>query len=65
MKTKTAKKAAAEPKSVVLDYVKSTAGTHVYGTDEREGVVCKQVYLLKSELPEEPPQRITLTVTWE
>jgi hypothetical protein len=58
------KKAQPGSKTVKLPFVKSTAGTHVYGIAEKEGI-CRQVYLQKDELPETPPKAITLTVAWE
>lgn len=51
-------------KSVKLALTKSTPGTHVYATEEK-GVICRQIYLTKSELPADPPKSITLVVEWE
>jgi hypothetical protein len=69
------KAAAKKPKTtnhnviVVMQYIKSTKGTHVYAADESltedETPVCTQVYLKKEALPEDPPATIQLTVSYE
>lgn len=50
-------------KSVELAFVKSTPGTHVYGTENKDAV-CRQVYLSKSAMGETAPTKITLSVTF-
>jgi hypothetical protein len=52
------------PKEVKLPFVRTTPGTHVYGMDPTEPIICKQVYLFRGELPDPPPDSITLTVSW-
>jgi ABC-type uncharacterized transport system substrate-binding protein len=49
---------------VKLTFVKSTPGTHVYGTSDPQAV-CKQVYLQKSSpiFKDGPPNVIIMTVT--
>ncbi len=51
-------------KSVVMQLTKSTKGTHVYSS-EKDGVVCRQVYLTKDECPTPAPQTITLLVEFK
>lgn len=49
--------------SVRLVLSKSTKGTHVYVPDDAAStVVMQSAYILKSALPEIPPQAITLTI---
>lgn len=51
-------------KTVELTFVKSTKGTHVYGSDHVEAAT-PSVYIKRSALPEKPPTVITLTLSWE
>mgnify|MGYP003477286096 CR=1 FL=1 len=51
-------------KVVQMAHVRSTPGTHVYGT-EADGVACKQVYLTKVALGETAPKSITLTIEFD
>lgn len=50
-------------KTVDLSFVKSTKGTHVYGSDLEEAAT-PSVYIKRSALPEKPPAKITLTLSW-
>jgi hypothetical protein len=54
-------------KLVQMRHVKTTKGTHVYeaSDDEHGQAVCASVYLRRSELPEPPPQKIELRVTYQ
>lgn len=50
---------------VVMKYIRSTKGTHVYAVDEDvEEPVCTQLYLRKDPLPEDPPATIQVTVSF-
>lgn len=51
-------------KTVELTFVKSTKGTHVYGSD-LEDAATPSVYIKRSALPEKPPTQITLTLSWQ
>ncbi|MES2676237.1 MAG: hypothetical protein V4660_18510 [Pseudomonadota bacterium] len=51
-------------KIVELTLVKSTKGTHVYGSD-LEDAATPSVYVKRSALPEKPPANITLTLSWK
>lgn len=51
-------------KIVELTFVKSTKGTHVYGSD-LEDAATPSVYVKRSALPEKPPAKIKLTLSWE
>lgn len=51
-------------KTVELTFVKSTKGTHVYGSD-LEDAATPSVYIKRSALPEKPPAAITLTLAWK
>lgn len=51
-------------KTVELTFVKSTKGTHVYGSDLADAPT-QSVYIQRSALPEKPPQVIVLTLSWE
>ena len=44
-----------------LTLTKSTKGTHVYGSDDKDAAV-PSVYIKRSALPADPPQAITLTL---
>jgi hypothetical protein len=44
-------------------FVKSTKGTHVYGSNLPEAAT-PSVYIKRRALPEDPPKLITLTLTW-
>ena len=46
-------------KTVELTFVKSTKGTHVYGSD-LESAATPSVYIKRSALPEKPPQSLRL-----
>lgn len=49
-------------KTLVLDYVKSTGKTHVYGSDEEESI--KGVYLPKSLFKgKNVPKKLTFLIT--
>lgn len=50
--------------TVELSLVKSTKGTHVYGSDQADAAT-QSVYIQRSALPEKPPATITLTLSWE
>jgi hypothetical protein len=50
--------------TVELTLVKSTKGTHVYGSDLADAAT-QSVYIKRSALPEKPPAVITLTLAWE
>jgi hypothetical protein len=50
--------------TVELTFVKSTKGTHVYGSDVADAAT-QSVYIQRSALPEKPPAAITLTLSWE
>lgn len=51
-------------KIVELTFVKSTKGTHVYGSD-LEDAATPSVYIKRSALPEKTPAAITLTLSWK
>ena len=51
-------------KTVELTFVKSTKGTHVYGSDLVDAAT-QSVYIQRSALPEKPPVAITLTLSRE
>lgn len=51
-------------KTVELTFVKSTKGTHVYGSDLADAPT-QSVYIQRTALPEKPPAVITLTLSWE
>ena len=50
--------------TVELSLVKSTKGTHVYGSDLADAAT-QSVYVQRAALPEKPPAKITLTLSWE
>ncbi len=51
-------------KTVELTFVKSTKGTHVYGSDLADAAA-PSVYIKRAALPQDPPKLITLTLSWE
>ena len=51
-------------KSIKMEWVKSTKGTHVYANDEPESPV-STIYIKRNGLPAEPPGTITLTIEYE
>lgn len=51
-------------KTVELTLVKSTKGTHVYGSSLPDAPT-PSVYVQRSALPENPPKMITLTLSWD
>lgn len=51
-------------KTVELRFVKSTKGTHVYGSDLADAAT-PSVYIKRTALPEDPPKVITLTLSWK
>ncbi len=51
-------------KTVELTFVKSTKGTHVYGSGLVDAAT-QSVYIQRLALPEKPPVAITLTLSWE
>ena len=50
-------------KTVELTFVKSTKGTHVYGSELAEAAT-QSVYIKRTALPEKPPATIMLTLSW-
>jgi hypothetical protein len=51
-------------KVIVMTYLRSTPGTHVYSTDS-DTAACTQVYLKKSQIGDDAPKTITLKVEFE
>jgi len=47
-----------------LTFVKSTKGTHVYGSDLPDAPM-PSVYIKRTALPETPPKVIVVTVSWD
>jgi len=47
--------------TIPLEYFKSTKGTHVYKTENRDAAIT-QVYIKRDALPIVPPQDIELTL---
>lgn len=52
----------AQEKTIVMSLSKSTAGTHVYAEPNVPGKFFPVVYIQKTQLPDPPPQQITVTV---
>jgi hypothetical protein len=50
--------------TVELTFVKSTKGTHVYGSDLADAPL-PSVYIKRSALPETPPKVIVVTLSWD
>jgi len=51
-------------KTIIMEFSKSTKGTHVYANSEADSPV-SSIYIKRSELPSEPPANITLTIDFE
>lgn len=51
-------------KTVELTFVKSTKGTHMYGSHRAEAAT-PSLYIKCTALPEDPPKVVTLTLSWE
>ena len=51
-------------KTIRMEWVKSTKGTHVYANDESESPV-STIYIKKSGLPSDAPRNITVTIEYE
>jgi len=51
-------------KTIIMEFSKSTKGTHVYANDEASSPV-SSIYIKRSELPSDPPVNITLTIDFE
>ena len=51
-------------KTIIMEFSKSTKGTHVYANSEADSPV-SSIYIKRSELPSEPPVNITLTIDFE
>jgi hypothetical protein len=49
--------------SVILDYERSTKGTHVYATAEDAPIRITGFYIPRDALPANPPERIELVAT--
>lgn len=50
--------------TVELTFVKSTKGTHVYGSDLSDAPM-PSVYIKRNALPEIPPKVIVVTLSWD
>ena len=48
-----------------MSFHKSTKGTHVYKANEDDTCYVSMVYIQREELPKNPPQEITLTISFE
>ena len=51
-------------KTMIMEFSKSTKGTHVYANSEADSPV-SSIYIKRSELPSDPPVNITLTIDFE
>jgi hypothetical protein len=51
-------------KTIIMEFSKSTKGTHVYANSEANSPV-SSIYIKRSELPSEPPVNIKLTIDFE
>lgn len=51
------------PQSFVMQYEKSTKGTHVY-TNTSATAPIPTVYIKRDSLPKDPPKQIALTIEW-
>lgn len=51
-------------KTIIMEFSKSTKGTHVYANSEPDSPV-SSIYIKRSELPSDPPVNITLTIDFE
>ncbi len=51
-------------KTIRMEWVKSTKGTHVYANDEPESPV-STIYIKRSGLPPDAPHNISLTIEYE
>jgi hypothetical protein len=50
--------------SIEVTFVKSTKGTHVYGSDVTDAPL-PSVYIKRAALPETPPKVIVVTLSWD
>jgi hypothetical protein len=48
-----------------IELIKSTKNKHVYGDEGGADVIIPSVYINKTGLPADPPQRITVTLEYE
>ena len=63
MATKEKKDTASASRVQVLDFKKSTKGTHVYEEiTPGSGEITSQVYIKRSALPSDPPAKICITM---
>ena len=51
-------------KTIVMEFSKSTKGTHVYANGDADSPV-SSIYIKRIKLPSEPPVNITLTIDFE
>ena len=51
-------------KTIKMEWIKSTKGTHVYANNEPESPV-STIYIKRSGLPSDAPGNITLTIEYE
>ena len=51
-------------KTIKMEWVKATKGTHVYANNEPEAPV-STLYIKKSGLPSDAPHSITLTIDYD
>ena len=51
-------------KTIIMEFSKSTKGTHVYANIEADSPV-SSIYIKRSELPSKPPANITLSIDFE
>lgn len=49
--------------TIIMQFKKSTKGTHVYENSETDSPV-SSIYVKRSELPSQPPTDITLTIEY-
>jgi len=51
-------------KTIRMEWIKSTKGTHVYANNEPESPV-STIYIKKTGLPSDAPRNLTLTIDYE
>ena len=51
-------------KTIEMNWVKSTKGTHVYANEEANTPVTS-IYIKRSGLPTHPPKNISITIEFE
>ena len=51
-------------KQIIMQYRKSTKGTHVFANDE-DNTPVPSIYIKRSALPSQPPESITLTIEFD